>query len=110
MEAWTHNRIDLQPWQAIPERMQALGLTDADGMAKAWFVSAENELSGGAEAVNRAMSFCWWARPFTWLYRVPGLRQLEEALYQWVADNRYRMPGSTPQCALPTSAETPPPE
>lgn len=101
METWTKGRVDLQPWQAIPNRMAELGLSEADGLAKAWFVDAQGSLSGGAEAVNRALRYCWWARPFTYLYFLPGLRQLEDWVYQWVADNRHRLPGSTPSCGIP---------
>lgn len=31
-----------------------------------------------------------------WLYRVPGIRSLQDATYQWVAAHRYRFPGTTP--------------
>jgi predicted DCC family thiol-disulfide oxidoreductase YuxK len=100
VETWTKGQVELQPWQAIPDRLAALGLTAADGQAKAWFVDERGGLSGGAEAINRALRYCWWARPFTYLYFLPGLRQLEEWVYQWVADNRYRLPGSTPSCKV----------
>lgn len=91
----------IAPWQRIPERMAALGLTAEDGMAKVWFASPAGELAGGAAAVNAAMRCVWWARPLTWFYRLPGFRQLEEWLYQWIADHRWMMPGSTDACALP---------
>jgi predicted DCC family thiol-disulfide oxidoreductase YuxK len=81
--------------------MAELGLTDEDGMAKVWFVDQRGKLSGGAEAVNYAMRHVWWAKVFTYLYPIPGIRQLQDWGYQWVADNRYRMPGSTDACALP---------
>ena len=106
MQAWTSNRIALQPWQAIPERMAQLQLTAVDGMTQVWFVDENGRLSGGAEAVNEAMKFIWWARPFTWLYPLPGIRQLEEWAYRWVAKNRYRLPGSTTSCQLPSSEKT----
>ncbi len=80
--------------------MAALGLSDVDGMTQVWFVDAHGRLSGGAAAVNEAMSYVWWARPFTWLYPLPGIKQLQERVYRWVADNRYRLPGSSAQCGL----------
>lgn len=82
--------------------MSALGLTDEDGMTQVWFVNADGHLTGGAEAVNRMMQYCWWIRPFTYLYFLPGIRQLQDWAYRWVAENRYRLPGSTAQCALPS--------
>ena len=102
MKSLTKNRIVTKPWQAIPEEMAALGLTDEDGMTQVWFVEANGRLSGGAEAINRSLRDCWWLRPFTYSYFLPGIRQLQDWVYRWVARNRYRMPGSTPQCALPS--------
>ena len=81
--------------------MEALGLTMEDGLTQVWFVSADGELSGGAEAINLAMRYAWWARPFTWLYYVPGIRYLQNRAYRWIAANRYKMPGSTEACAIP---------
>lgn len=80
--------------------MAALGLTAEDGMRQVWLVDGNGRLRGGAEAVNQAMRFCWWIRPFTYLYPLPGIRQLQDWIYRWVADNRHRLPGSTAQCAL----------
>ena len=102
MESWTNGRIEIKPWQAIPDRLAALGLTDEDGLAQAWFVDAQGRLTGGAEAINRALRYCWWLRPFTYFYPLLGMRQLQNWVYRWVANNRYRLPGSTPQCALPS--------
>lgn len=83
--------------------MAALGLTDEDGLKQAWFVASNGRLTGGAEAINQALKYCWWLRPLTYLYPLPGIRQLQDRAYRWVADNRYRLPGSTPQCALPVA-------
>lgn len=102
MQSWTNGRIQLEPWQAIPQQMAALGLTDTDGMRQVWFVDGGGELTGGAEAVNRALRYCYWLRPFTYLYPLSGIKQLQDWVYRWVAQNRYRLPGSTPQCDLPS--------
>jgi predicted DCC family thiol-disulfide oxidoreductase YuxK len=32
------------------------------------------------------------------IYRIPRIRGLQEAVYRWVADHRYRFPGTTPYC------------
>jgi predicted DCC family thiol-disulfide oxidoreductase YuxK len=98
-QAWRNGRIAIAAWQEIPETMQELGLTAADGMEQVWYVAGDGRLSGGAEAVNAVLSEVWWARPFTWLYRLPFVRQLENKVYRWVADNRTRLPGGTPQCS-----------
>ncbi len=80
--------------------MQAHGLTAEDGLAQAWFVHTDGRLTGGAEAVNSAMWYVWWARPFTYLYRLPGFKQLQVWVYRWVTANRHRLPGSTSQCSV----------
>jgi predicted DCC family thiol-disulfide oxidoreductase YuxK len=84
----------------IPEQMTALGLSAVDGMAQVWFVDADGRLSGGAAAVNDALRDVWWARPFTWLYPLPGIKQVEDCVYRWVAANRYRLPGGSAQCQI----------
>lgn len=80
--------------------MAELGLTTADGMEQVWFVDGNGRLSGGAAAVNAALKFVWWLRPFTHLYPLPGIRQLQDRVYHWIASNRHNLPGSAPQCRL----------
>ncbi len=82
--------------------MAQLNLTVEDGMTQVWFVAKNGRLTGGAEAINQAMKHCWWAKPFTFFYPIPGIKQLQDKVYRWIADNRYRMPGSTAACAIPT--------
>lgn len=52
----------------------------------------------GAEAVNAAVSAAVGTRLPLLTYRLAGVRTLEEAVYRWVADHRYRFPGATPYC------------
>ena len=104
MEAWTKGRIERQPWQRIPERLVTLGLSREDGMTQVWFVTADGRLYGGAAAVNQALRFIWWIRPLTYFYRFPGVRQLEDKVYRWVANNRYRLPGGTASCPIDRTA------
>ena len=105
-------KVELAAWQMIPERMEQAGLTWEDGMAKAWYVGYDAQgkvvrVTGGAEAINDTLRHVWYIWPFTYLYYVPGMRQLQNRVYQWIADNRYKLPGSTAACAvnLPQSGE-----
>lgn len=100
VQAWTKDSVEYQPWHAIPERMAALGLTAEDGMTQVWFVEANGALTGGAAAANEVLRYVWWAKPFTVLYKLPGLKQLEDKLYRWVADHRHQMPGGTAVCGI----------
>ncbi|MCB9444440.1 MAG: DUF393 domain-containing protein [Ardenticatenaceae bacterium] len=97
-QACSNGRITITAWQEIPQQMQELGLTDADGMKQVWFVDENGRLTGGAAAVNAAMSLIWWARPFTYLF--PVMRPIEDKIYHWVAENRHRLPGGTLQCRI----------
>lgn len=85
--------------------MAEYGLTAEDGMTQVWYIDGTH-LSGGAEAFNDVMRLVWWAKPFTYLYHLPGIRQIQDWVYRWVADNRYRMPGSTAACEIETKETT----
>jgi predicted DCC family thiol-disulfide oxidoreductase YuxK len=100
VEAWGKGRIEVQPWQMIPTRLAAAGLTAEDGMYQVWTVAPDGTVLGGPAAVNAALALIWWARPLTWLYRLPGMPWLENKVYRWVANNRYRMPGGTAECSI----------
>lgn len=90
--------MNVQPWQRIPEQMNALGLTAVDGMTQVWFAHPDGRLTGGAAAVNDALRTVWWVRPFAWLYRLPGINRVEDWVYKRVAENRYRLPGGSAEC------------
>lgn len=84
----------------IPETMSELSLTSQDGMTQVWFAGRDGRLTGGAAAVNEALKYVWWAWPFAYLYQVPGVKQIQDWVYRWVANNRYRLPGSTAHCSI----------
>jgi predicted DCC family thiol-disulfide oxidoreductase YuxK len=78
--------------------MVEAGLTAEDGQKQVWLVAPKGDVKGGAAAINGALNLVWWARPFTWLYSLPGLKQIEDVVYHWVARNRHHFPGVTPAC------------
>jgi predicted DCC family thiol-disulfide oxidoreductase YuxK len=63
-----------------------------------WWLDSSGQVYGGAEAVNAALSAAFGTRLPLSMYRIPGVRSLQEAVYRWVADHRYRFPGTTPYC------------
>ena len=72
-------------------------------MASAWFVNAQGKTFAAAKAINESLAAMqWFFKPLAWLYRVPGLKQIEDAAYTWIAANRYKLPGSTAACAVPS--------
>jgi predicted DCC family thiol-disulfide oxidoreductase YuxK len=95
--------VEIRPWQDSLELMAQYGLTAEDGMTQVWYIDIDTDsvtVSGGAEAFNDVMRLVWWAKPFTYLYRLSIFRRIEDRVYRWVADNRYRMPGSTAACEI----------
>src|SRR5262249_45254450 len=78
------------------------GVTHAQAMRALQFVDARGRVFSGAEAAVRALGL----RPLfkiAYVYYLPGLRQILDALYRAVARNRYRIAGRTCEegtCAL----------
>ena len=76
----------------------ASGISDANLMDAVRWLDASGHVYAGAEAVNAAVSAALGTRVPLLIYRIPGIRSLEDAVYRWVADHRYRFPGTTPYC------------
>lgn len=55
----------------------------------------DGSVYSGAEAIARAKGGA------ALLYFVPGLRQLADFTYAWVARNRHSLPGGTASCEMP---------
>ena len=102
----TQQRIAVLPWQT-PGLLQRANLTEQQTLDAAWFVDGQGRQYRGAHAISEALAVMQpLFRPVRWLYALPGLRPLADRLYQWVADNRYRLPGSTAACAIPPNKES----
>ena len=107
MKALVGEKVAVEPWSQVAETMERVGLTLDDVLSKAWYVSADStRVLGGAEAINATIRHVWYLWPISWLYYVPGMRQLQDRIYQWIADNRYKLPGSTAACAIPAAKPT----
>ncbi len=48
--------------------------------------------------MNAALAAALGTRLPLLLYSLPGVRQVQDAAYSWVARNRGRFPGDTPYC------------
>lgn len=100
-----HARIDVLPWQT-PGLLERAGLTAAQCAEAAWFVYPDGRQFRAAAAINRALREMggFW-RALSLLYAVPGIRQVEDAAYRWVARNRHRLPGASAACAVQQTAD-----
>ncbi|WP_058235042.1 thiol-disulfide oxidoreductase DCC family protein [Devriesea agamarum] len=91
-----HNRVRLHPSQR-PGVREEFDLTEEQTRAAAWGFR-QGKRYAGAAAINLAVDAALGIRIFSALYRVPGLRQVQNAGYGWVVKNRYRLPGMAPWC------------
>jgi predicted DCC family thiol-disulfide oxidoreductase YuxK len=86
------------------EPLQGEGVADRLGVPSAQlldavrWLDASGDVYAGAEAANAAVSAALGTRLPLMIYRIPGIRSLEDLVYRWVADHRYRFPGKTPYC------------
>ncbi|MEO7069639.1 MAG: DUF393 domain-containing protein [Nostocoides sp.] len=90
------------PWQRAD--LPALGLTEEDCRAAVRWVGSDGRPYAGADAIAavlRAGRMPW--RPVGLALQLPGLRNLAEVAYRWVAAHRYQLPGGTPACRLPST-------
>lgn len=97
LDRW--KRLEIVPWQE-PGTLARAGLTREEVCSAAWLVFRGRRYRG-AGAVNAALSLATGLPVFSWLYSLPGLRELEDAVYAWVAANRSSLPGVKPYCSRP---------
>jgi len=74
--------LDRYPQLSYEQCMEAMHLVTPDG-----------RVFRGMEAAARAVTTRPLLGLFAWLYYVPGIRQLLDALYRWIAARRYRIAG-----------------
>lgn len=89
--------LETQPLQS-PRTAERLGITPDRLMESIWWLDSSGTVYGGAEAANAAVSAAVGSTLPLVVYRLPGMRSAQEAIYRWVADHRYRFPGTTPYC------------
>jgi predicted DCC family thiol-disulfide oxidoreductase YuxK len=86
------------------EPLQSAGVADRLGILPSqlldsvWWLDSSGTVYSGAEAANAAVSAALGTRLPLLIYRIPGIRALEDAVYRWVVDHRYRFPCTTPYC------------
>jgi predicted DCC family thiol-disulfide oxidoreductase YuxK len=77
---------------------ERLGIAPSQLFDSVRWLDSSGAVCSGAEAVNVALSAALGTRLPLLIYRIPGIRQVQEAVYRWIADHRYRFPGTTPYC------------
>jgi predicted DCC family thiol-disulfide oxidoreductase YuxK len=90
-------KLQAEPLQS-PGTAQRLGISPSELLDTVRWLDSSGAVYSGAEAANAALSAAIGTRIPLVIYRIPGVRLIEEAIYRWVAANRYRFPGTTPYC------------
>ncbi|GAB2620246.1 hypothetical protein GCM10027168_60390 [Streptomyces capparidis] len=100
-------RCEIIPWQFAD--LDALGVTRRRAEYELLWVAPGGAVRGGARAVAALLmsSGRGWA-VLGGLLALPPVRPLAHGVYRLVANNRERMPGGTPACALPADRRPPP--
>lgn len=89
-------RLRYHPFQRAGV-LERFGLSDADARASVWAVCGEQRRSGAA-AVNAAADAALGIGLCVALYRLPLIGRVQERVYRWVAEHRYRFRGVRPWC------------
>jgi predicted DCC family thiol-disulfide oxidoreductase YuxK len=96
---------EIVAWQLTD--LAELGITEADATGAVQWVQSDGAVRSGHEAIAAVLATAGGI--WTILGRVlllPGISWLAGKVYLLVADNRHRLPGSTPACAPPPQAST----
>lgn len=88
-------RVETVPLQApgVPESVNS---SEEECLSSLRWRGTDGTLLSGAAAVNAAVGTVLGSRLPMTLYR--RTRGLQERAYNWVAENRYRLPGMQPYC------------
>ncbi len=90
-------QLETVPLQS-PGTAERLNVAPASLLDSVRWLDASGAVYSGAEAANAAVSAAVGTRIPLAIYRIPGIRFIEDAVYTWVAAHRYRFPGATPYC------------
>ena len=100
---WCRPAVRFVPWQSLD--LAAHGLTEeAVTSSVQWLrprTSAKPIPSGAAAVARTLLRSRWPFRPLGALLLVPPFSWLGAGVYRLIANNRYRLPGGTPACAVP---------
>ena len=93
------DKIAVTPYQYLD--LAELGLNQDQTNKSVYYVTATETFSA-AKAIARCLidsKAPWSVAGF--LMNIPVVISVAELVYVWVAKNRHRLPGGTPECSLP---------
>jgi predicted DCC family thiol-disulfide oxidoreductase YuxK len=92
---------EIVAWQLTD--LAALGMTEEQAAGAVQFVQVDGKVCSGHEAVAAVLGTAgpiWRIAGRALL--LPGISWIAARAYRLIADNRYRLPGGTPACAVAT--------
>lgn len=93
--------------QCLPFQMlnvpQRYGLTVTQCEQAAWAILPSGQIYRGAQAINLALDGSIGLPLFEKVSHCPGMGNLEERMYAWIAAHRRWFPGIRPYCQRPGS-------
>jgi len=81
-----------------PGTAERLGIAPEHLMDSVRWLDSTGRVYSGAEAANAALSAALGTGLPLAVYRIPGIKASQDAIYRWVADHRHRFPGTTGYC------------
>lgn len=103
-----HTSAEILPWQETD--LVHYGLTEKQAQDALQWIAVSGRTSSGAAAVARLLidaGGLW--RPLGWITLCPPFSWLAAGVYRLIANNRHRLPGGTPACAIPPDKRPRPP-
>ena len=104
---WMKRSLPVMP-TAVPFQwadLESYGLSLSDAQSRVWLVTDRRQYSGaGAVAAILRQQPMGALRFLGWLGIAPGWAMLADAAYALVARYRYRLPGGTPACRMPSAS------
>jgi predicted DCC family thiol-disulfide oxidoreductase YuxK len=96
---------EIVAWQLTD--LAKLGVTEEQATEAVQWIEPDGTIRSGHEAIAATLNSAGWLWKLVGRALVlPGISWLAAKAYRLVADNRYRLPGSTPACARPRASRT----
>ena len=103
IKRWCRPAVRFVPWQQLD--LEAHGLTEQQVTTSVQWLrprTSAGPVPHGAAAIGRMLLRARWPfRPLGALMLLPPVSWLAAGVYRLIANNRYRLPGGTPACAVP---------
>jgi predicted DCC family thiol-disulfide oxidoreductase YuxK len=99
---------EIVAWQLTD--LASLGLTEEQAADAVQWVEVDGTARSGNEAIAGVLDSAGWVwRIAGRTLLLPGISWIAARAYRLIADNRYRLPGGTPACAVTREPRAPAP-